>query len=163
MGGSSLALETLSLIFNEYVEGLELKILDSTVPGQVTEAEAWVDYGKTLLIVASKSGTTTESMSFFAYFAGQAEARIGPILGEALYCITDPAVTWRRLRLKGVQGDLYRQSERGGALFGPDPFGLAPAAMMGIDLSQFLWSAGDMATQCANPAVEANPGPCWAS
>ena len=41
MGGSSLAPETLSLIFDEYVEGLELKILDSTVPGQVAEAEAW--------------------------------------------------------------------------------------------------------------------------
>ncbi len=159
MGGSSLALETLSLIFNEYVEGLELKILDSTVPGQVTEAEAWVDYGKTLLIVASKSGTTTESMSFFAYFAGQAEARIGPSWAKHFIAITDPGSYLAQVATeRGFRATFTANPNVGGRYSALTHFGLAPAAMMGIDLSQFLWSAGDMATQCANPAVEANPG-----
>lgn len=159
MGGSSLAPETLSLIFNEYVEGLELKILDSTVPGQVEEAEAWVDYGKTLFIVASKSGTTTEPISFFAYFAGQAEARIGGSWAKHFIAITDPGSHLAQLAAeKGFRATFTANPNVGGRYSALTHFGLVPAALMGIDLAQFLWSASSMATQCANPVIEDNPG-----
>ena len=159
MGGSSLAPETLSLIFDEYVEGLELKILDSTVPGQVAEAEDWVDYGKTLFIVASKSGTTTEPMSFFAYFAGQAEAKIGASWAKHFIAITDPGSHLAELaKQKGFRATFTANPNVGGRYSALTHFGLVPAALMGIDLGQFLLSASDMAVQCANPAVEDNPG-----
>jgi transaldolase/glucose-6-phosphate isomerase len=159
MGGSSLAPETLSLIFGEYVEGLELKILDSTVPGQVAEAEAWVDYGKTLFIVASKSGTTTEPMSFYAYFAGQAEAKIGESWAKHFIAITDPGSHLAQLASeKGFRATFTANPNVGGRYSALTHFGMVPAALMGIDLSQFLWSASDMAAQCANPIVEDNPG-----
>jgi transaldolase/glucose-6-phosphate isomerase len=159
MGGSSLTPETLSLIFREYVEGLELKILESTVPGQVAEAEAWVDYGKTLFIVASKSGTTTEPMSFFAYFAGQAEANIGASWAKHFIAITDPGSYLAQVAAeRGFRATFTANPNVGGRYSALTHFGLVPAALMGIDLSQFLWSASDMAAQCANPAIEENPG-----
>jgi hypothetical protein len=38
------------------------------------------------------------------------------------------------------------------------PFGLVPAAAMGLDLARWIGSAATMAAQCAQPAVETNPG-----
>ncbi len=90
MGGSSLAPETMSLILGDQIEGLDLIILDSTVPEQVLDADDWVDYPKTLFIVASKSGGTTESMSFFQYFWEQAGEELGESRGDHFIAITDP-------------------------------------------------------------------------
>ena len=160
MGGSSLAPETLSLIFREYVEGMELRILDSTVPGQVQETEAWVEYGKTLFIVASKSGTTTETMNFLQYFAEQAEAKIGESWAKHFIAITDPGSHLAQLADdKGFRVVFTANPNVGGRYSALTQFGLVPAALMGIDLDQFLWSASDMAARCANQEDLANnPG-----
>ena len=160
MGGSSLAPETLSLIFGEYVDGLALKILDSTVPGQVEETEAWVDYGKTLFIVASKSGTTTEPMSFYQYFASKAEAEIGASWAKHFVAVTDPGSQLAEIAAeKGFRATFTANPNVGGRYSALTHFGLVPAALMGIDLDQFLWSANEMATRCANTDdLAVNPG-----
>lgn len=160
MGGSSLAPETLSLIFGDYVDGLDLKILDSTVPGQVQATDDWVDYGKTLFIVASKSGTTTEPMSFYKYFVGQAEKKIGNSWANHFIAITDPGSHLAQLGAeKGFRAVFTANPNVGGRYSALTHFGLVPAAMMGIDLGQFLWSASDMANRCANTQdLAVNPG-----
>lgn len=161
MGGSSLALETLSLIFEDYLtDGLELKILDSTVPGQVREAEAWVDYGKTLFIVASKSGTTTESLSFFQYFAAQAEAKLGPAWCQHFVAITDPGSHLAQLAAeKDFRASFTANPNVGGRYSALTHFGLVPAALLGVDLEYFLWTASDMASHCAQAQdLAGNPG-----
>ena len=160
MGGSSLAPETLSLIFGGYIEGLELKILDSTVPGQVQETEAWIDYGKTLFIVASKSGTTTEPMSFYKYFAGQAENKLGITWAKNFVAITDPGSHLAQLAVEqGFRAVFTANPNVGGRYSALTHFGLVPAALMGIDLEQFLWSASEMAAKCANQEnLTVNPG-----
>ena len=70
MGGSSLAPEVLRKTFDVGRHALDLTILDSTDPGAVKTWADQLDLRKTLFIVASKSGTTLETMSHLAYFWG---------------------------------------------------------------------------------------------
>src|SRR5207253_2132999 len=60
MGGSSLGPEVLVEAFPQKPGFPKLHVLDSTDPSQVRSLERAVDIAKTLFIVSSKSGTTTE-------------------------------------------------------------------------------------------------------
>ena len=68
MGGSSLAPEVFQQTFGNASGYPELHVLDSTHPAAVKAVEARVDLAHTLFLVSSKSGTTTETNSFFYYF-----------------------------------------------------------------------------------------------
>ncbi len=104
MGGSSLAPETMAKIFEGYIEGAELRILDSTIPEQVKEMDEWVDYGKTLFIVSSKSGGTTETMSLFHYFWDRAKEKAGKDFAKHFIGHHRPAVNWLRWGRTGLPG-----------------------------------------------------------
>ena len=56
----------------------ELHVLDSTVPSQVAAVEGRVDLDRTLVIVASKSGSTLEPSAFQQYFFQRVAAVRGP-------------------------------------------------------------------------------------
>ena len=160
MGGSSLAPETVASIFEGYVEGAELRILDSTLPEQVKALDAWVDYGKTLFIVASKSGGTTETMSLFHYFWAQATAKAGKDTGKQFIAITDPGSKLAALgKEKGFRAVFTANPNVGGRYSALTQFGLVPAGLLGVDLDQFLWTASDMADRCsASQPLDENPG-----
>src|SRR5215467_5207207 len=66
MGGSSLAPDILHRTFGTQEGYLDLRILDSTDPAFVAATVDDLDPLRTLLIVASKSGTTTEPLAFLA-------------------------------------------------------------------------------------------------
>ncbi len=70
MGGSSLCPEVLRASFESSPGSPELIVLDSTAPEWVAAVERAIDPAKTVFIVSSKSGTTTEVMSFYSYFRG---------------------------------------------------------------------------------------------
>lgn len=160
MGGSSLAPEVMSLSFKGYAEGLILSILDSTNPTQVKIAEEKNPKGKTLFIVSSKSGGTTEVQAFLKYFYQQMKDFAGDKAGKYFIAITDP------------DNELSRQSNEMGfrKLFLADPnvggrfsaltaFGLVPAALMGVEIETLLENVKDFATTC-QPGVPTgrNPG-----
>jgi transaldolase/glucose-6-phosphate isomerase len=159
MGGSSLAPETMSLILGDYLEGLDLRILDSTIPAQVAALDDWVDYGKTLFIVASKSGTTTETLSYLQYFWARAKEEIGEDRAESFIAISDPGSHLAKLgQAEGFRGVFTTNPNIGGRYSALTQFGLVPAALMGVDLEQFLWEAEDMADRCSPAqALEVNP------
>ena len=73
MGGSSLAPEVFQQTFGNAPGYPALQVLDSTHPAAVKAVEARIDLAHTLFLVSSKSGTTTETNSFFLLFLGQAE------------------------------------------------------------------------------------------
>jgi transaldolase/glucose-6-phosphate isomerase len=160
MGGSSLAPETMATIFEGYVEGAELRILDSTLPEQVKALDEWVDYGKTLFIVASKSGGTTETMSLFHYFWAQAKAKGGKNIGKQFIAITDPGSKLAALgEENGFRAVFTANPNVGGRYSALSQFGLVPAGLLGVDLDQFLWAASDMASRCgAGQPLDENPG-----
>ncbi len=79
MGGSSLAPQVLAASFGQ----ARLSVLDSTDPAAVLAVARAPDFGRTLFVISSKSGTTVETLSFYRFLA----ARAGP---ERFVAITDP-------------------------------------------------------------------------
>ena len=67
MGGSSLCADVLMNIFGQQKRWPDLVVLDSTDPDKVMQVEIMMKAKKTLFVVASKSGTTIETISHFYY------------------------------------------------------------------------------------------------
>src|SRR5208282_2917353 len=90
MGGSSLCPEVLRQSFGARAGYPELLVLDSTVPAAVAQIEAQVTLEKTLFIVASKSGSTTEPQMFQRYFYDRVKQLKGAKTGDSFIAVTDP-------------------------------------------------------------------------
>ena len=90
MGGSSLAPQVLRETFGVAKGMLDLVVLDSTHPDQILAVERSLDLERTLFVVASKSGTTTETLSHFAYFWDKVPD------GSRFVAITDPGSSLTR-------------------------------------------------------------------
>ncbi|NIT56180.1 MAG: transaldolase, partial [Aliifodinibius sp.] len=71
MGGSSLCPEVCRQTFGSKPGWPELLVLDNTAPQAVQDVDSQIKLDKTLFVVSSKSGTTTETMSFYQYFYDQ--------------------------------------------------------------------------------------------
>ncbi|MFW6135418.1 MAG: bifunctional transaldolase/phosoglucose isomerase [Chloroflexota bacterium] len=155
MGGSSRAAEVFRRTFGVEDGTLDLAVLDSTDPGAVLAHVDRLDMDRTLFLVGSKSGTTTETLSFLRFFYNQVLRVAGERgAGEHFVAITDPGTL-----LAGLARDLHFR-----ALFLNDPhiggrysalsyFGLVPAALIGIDVERLLNRALAMASGCESCVV----------
>ncbi|UCF41111.1 MAG: glucose-6-phosphate isomerase [Gemmatimonadota bacterium] len=155
MGGSSLAPEVMWRTFGRNPRFPPFQMLDSTAPEAVIEVERGGDPGRTLYIVASKSGTTLETMSFFRYFWRQSGGR-----GDHFVAITDGDTPLARLgaeqRFRRV---FLNPTDIGGRYSALSLFGLVPAALMGVDVGKLLDRGEEMARRCGpDVPVESNPG-----
>ena len=161
MGGSSLCPEVLALTFGKQAGWPELSVLDSTDPAQVRAAEARVDLGRTLFVVSSKSGTTLEPNIFKQYFFERVRQTVGPgTVGAHFVAITDPGSKLEQAaRADGFRHVLFGLPSIGGRYSALSDFGMAPGALMGVDVSRLLHAARTMARACAaeGPAAD-NPG-----
>jgi transaldolase/glucose-6-phosphate isomerase len=163
MGGSSLAPEVMRDIFTaapRKTKGLKFIILDSTDPGQVRATARWAPVGKTLYIVASKSGGTTEVDAMLRFFWDREEAVAGRKAGTAFIAITDPGTSLEKLAQdQHFRRTFLAEKTVGGRFSAITPFGLVPAALMGLNLTALLGSAADMQKACgAGQPAGANPG-----
>lgn len=160
MGGSSLAPETMSLILGNKPDGMDLAILDSTIPAQVRQADDWVDYRQTLFIVASKSGTTSETLALFQYFWAESEKHLGEERGDHFIAITDPGSSLVELgETHGFRRVFTANPNVGGRYSALTHFGMVPAALMGLDLQELLDQAERTARQCSRSSdLELNLG-----
>ncbi len=160
MGGSSLAAEVMSLSFRGYAEGLNLTILDSTDPRQVKIADENNPKGKTIFIVSSKSGGTTEVQAYLKYFYQQMKDFSADEAGKYFIAITDPDTELSRqadeLHFRKI---FYADPNVGGRFSALTVFGLVPAALMGVEIGTFLQNTKEFANLC-RPGVPAgrNPG-----
>lgn len=161
MGGSSLCPEVLSRSFGAADGFPELHILDSTDPARVRAIEGRVDLARTLFVVSSKSGSTTEPNLFKEYFF----ERVGEIAGHGkagrqFIAITDPGSALEAMaRRDDFRHVFYGVPDIGGRYSALSDFGMAPAAMMGIGVEKFLRAAEEMASACRSDLrSEENPG-----
>src|SRR5271157_1200489 len=156
MGGSSLAPEVMALSFSLYQkEAVHFSILDSTDPAQVLECVRAFPVEKTLVIVSSKSGGTTEVNALFDFFWERAGHD-----GSRFIAITDPGTSLEGLaNARGFRKIFRADPAVGGRYSALTAFGLVPAGLLGIDPERPLGRAAWMARQCAGsiPAVR-NPG-----
>ncbi|MDI6849458.1 MAG: hypothetical protein QME69_06665 [Candidatus Saccharicenans sp.] len=141
MGGSSLAPEAISQIIGSRPGWPRLLMLDSTSPGAVKAVAetALAKDCRPLFLVSSKSGTTAETLSLLNYFySRQIEIR-GPQAGKNFVAITDPGTPLEKLAGElGFSLTVNGFPDIGGRFSALSPFGLFPAALMGLDLDKFL-------------------------
>ncbi|HEV2387008.1 MAG TPA: bifunctional transaldolase/phosoglucose isomerase [Candidatus Acidoferrales bacterium] len=157
MGGSSLAPDVFQKTFGNAPGYPELIVLDSTHPSAVRAVEGAIDLKHTLFLVSSKSGTTTEPLSFFYYFWDRAG---GAGRGRQFVAITDPGTPLEKLGSdRGFRRVFRAAADVGGRYSALTHFGLAPAALVGINLRQLLGRAWEMSEACAFCVpVSQNPG-----
>ena len=145
MGGSSLCPEVLRMTFGTLPGWPELLVLDSTDPAQVRAAEARVDLGRTLFVVSSKSGTTLEPNIFKQYFFERARQAVGADkAGDHFMAITDPGSKLEQVaRADGFRHVFFGLPSIGGRYSALSDFGMAPAALMGLDVERLLEARPD--------------------
>jgi transaldolase/glucose-6-phosphate isomerase len=161
MGGSSLAPEVFRRVFGVREGYLDLTVLDSTDPGTVLAQAEALDLRHTLFIVASKSGTTVETLSFFRFFYNRVALALGEEqAGEHFVAITDPGSNLVDLAEEHGFRALFRNDPNiGGRYSALSFFGLVPAALVGVDLERLLDRAITAAAGCrCDVASEENPG-----
>jgi glucose-6-phosphate isomerase len=158
MGGSSLAPELFSQFFAG--NGLKLTVLDSTDADAVREKEEAHEPSRTLYIVSSKSGGTTETHSFFKYFYNKALAKLGQTeTGKHFIAITDPDSNLAKIGEKlNFRHAFLADPNIGGRYSALSHFGLVPAALIDADLDRLLASADRMAELCRFEDTAKNPG-----
>ncbi|MEM7049590.1 MAG: bifunctional transaldolase/phosoglucose isomerase [Acidobacteriota bacterium] len=161
MGGSSLAPEVFQAVFGNAAGYPRLVVGDSTHPAAVSAQLADGDLAKTLVVVASKSGSTLET-DCLRRLLWQRLAAVVDQPGRHFVAITDPGSGLAaRAREDGYRRIFEAPPDVGGRYSALSPFGLLPAALIGVDLERFLHRAVAMAEACSsrrselvNPALE---------
>jgi transaldolase / glucose-6-phosphate isomerase len=160
MGGSSLCPEVCRLIFGVIPNYPELHVLDSTVPAQIRNLESRLNLSRTLFIVSSKSGTTTETLAMYRYFFDRVRQTKGEKAGENFVAITDPGSFLENLaRESKFREILPGVPDVGGRYSALSHFGIVPAAIMGVNIEHLLYRAERMRHSCDSCVpTENNPG-----
>ena len=166
MGGSSLAPDVLLRTFGSQDGYLALRILDSTDPANVSATLDALDPLRTLVIIASKSGTTTEPLAFLAYAWARAEKALKAVphrvyqhAGAYFAAITDPGKSAEAIpHLDDFREIFLNPPDIGGRYAALTYVGLVPASIIGIDLDALLASASAMLGACREPDPASNPG-----
>jgi transaldolase/glucose-6-phosphate isomerase len=144
MGGSSLAPEVLRRAF----ERDRFHVLDTTHPRAIRRLAESLDLARTLLVVSSKSGGTLETRSHFDFFWERG--------GRRCIAITDPGSPLEQLaQTRGVRV-FAGEPTIGGRYSALSPFGLVPAALMGVDVRRMLDRTEEMLNACR--VADDNPG-----
>ena len=141
MGGSSLAPEVFSKLFQKpellRTKGLDLSILDSTNPEQVEEKRKDLPIDKTLFIVSSKSGGTSEVNALEAYFWNELERSGIEKPGSHFIAITDPGTSLEKKgKEKRIQADHPGEPQRWRQVFSFDRIWFGSRSFNGDRLSK---------------------------
>lgn len=162
MGGSSLSADVFRHTFGAGPGALKLHVLDSTNPDLIRNLERKLPLDRTLFLVSTKSGTTTETLCFFRYFYEKVRGRKGERAGENFVAITDAGSPLVSLGAEHrFRRTFLNPSDIGGRFSALSYFGLVPAALAGVDIRKLLERAASllpaggpgMATE-ENPAIQ---------
>jgi glucose-6-phosphate isomerase len=136
MGGSSLAPEVFRRCFGHHPDRPRLHVLDSTDAATIRAVKDTVELERTLFLVSSKSGGTIEPLSLFAHFWSLVEE------GSNFAAITDPGSSLEKLAKEhGFRKVFAGEENIGGRYSALSPFGIVPAALIGVDVRSLLEGA----------------------
>ncbi|MGA8787781.1 MAG: glucose-6-phosphate isomerase [Paenarthrobacter sp.] len=139
MGGSSLAPEVIA-----GTAGVELTVLDSTDPEQVSAALA-ERLAETAIVVSSKSGSTVETDSQRRVFE-KAFNDAGIDAKSRIVIVTDPGSPLDKAsREAGYRAVFNADPNVGGRFSALTAFGLVPCGLAGVDIQAFLDEAEEAA------------------
>src|SRR5204862_20031 len=131
---------------------------DATVPEAVQLLEEKIDVARTLFMVASKSGSTTEPIMFHRYFYDRVKRVKGDRAGQNFIAVTDPG----KQLAKDAERDGFRKvflnmPDIGGRYSALSYFGLVPAAIAGVDIATLVDRAVHAAHVAVTPSIRKNP------
>ena len=155
MGGSALGADLLWRALPRQVAA-EFIVLDTTDPREISRALDGVEPAALRVIAASKSGGTLETKLAFELLLD----RLGDAASVSALAITDPGSALEtRARAAGATV-AFGHPDIGGRFSVLSAFGLAPAAVAGIDVEPLLLSAQRVAGACrrSDDGDETNPG-----
>jgi transaldolase/glucose-6-phosphate isomerase len=159
MGGSSLCPEVLRQTFGKREGFPELLVLDSTDPDVINDLAARIDAERTLFVISSKSGTTTEPLAFYKFWFDQVKRRRDEP-GKNFVAVTDPGTLMEKMATEAkFRRTFLNPADIGGRYSALSYFGLVPAALQGLDVKKLLDRAQRVVHACSQvvPAAE-NPG-----
>jgi hypothetical protein len=132
--------------------------LDSTDPQAVQMVRDTHPLPTTLFIVATKSGGTAETLSFFKYFYNvYLETMDADEAGQHFIAITDPGSKLALLAENlNFRRTFMNNPDIGGRFSVLSYFGMVPAALMGVDIEELLVGAQKMMDRCSSAYVEEN-------
>ena len=136
-------------------------MVDSTHPDYLNALRDRITPETTLFLMATKSGSTVETLSFFKSFYNLMIERVGEDqAGKHFIGITDPGSRLEDLAEEYQFRDLFlNDPEIGGRYSVLSYFGLVPARLLGIDVEQLLDAARTMSERCRmDPGAGQNPG-----
>ncbi len=143
MGGSSLCPEVLAVTFGQQPGFPALHIVDSTDPVQVKAARNKVDLAETLVVVASKSGSTLEPNVLKQYFFAEMGKAVGAEkAGSHFLAITDPGSKMEQVaKGDGFRHIFYGDPQIGGRYSALSNFGVVAATVAGLDTDKLIAEA----------------------
>lgn len=152
MGGSSLAPEVIAA-----AAGTPLTVLDTTDPHEVRRALG-DRLTRTVVVVASKSGTTVETDSHRrAYEQALRDAgRSTEALAGHFVVVTDPGTPLEAYAREQGYTVVTADPNVGGRYSALSAFGLVPTALAGVDTAEILDDAAGLLPALAGPTE--NPG-----
>ena len=160
MGGSSLSTDVFNSTFGSRMGFPDMLMLDSTEPAAVKRVLDRINLPKTMFVVSTKSGTTVETLAFYAFFRQQVELSKPARPGLSFVAITDPGTPIEKL----AADDAFRRTflnppSIGGRYSALSFFGLVPGALLGVDVRTVLERAQAMVEACGHEVpVQDNPG-----
>ncbi|MFN2568776.1 MAG: bifunctional transaldolase/phosoglucose isomerase [Candidatus Dormibacteria bacterium] len=150
MGGSSLCPEVLRASLGSAAGHPRLHVLDTTDPAAIASVTEAVEPRETLFIVASKSGTTLETLCHLSHFWEVVRESGITDPGRRFLAITDPGSSLATLAGERSFRRIFENpSDIGGRYSALSYFGLVPAAIMGLDVETLLDRADAMRMQCS--------------
>jgi len=154
MGGSGLFSEVCRKTFGIASSGLELTVLDTTDPTAIRRYQQRCPLQQLLVIISSKSGSTSEVSALSNYFYETFKSADGT---PGAHCI---AITDHGTSLEAQAATLkYRRAFVHGPTNGADVggrfsaltyFGLVPASLLGVDVDALLSRAIEMLERCGS-------------
>ena len=148
MGGSSLA----PIVLKQSFGVGSLQVLDTTHPAMIRHSAEMLDLDRTLFIASSKSGTTLETRSQLDFFWERNGGR-----GEFFVAITDPGSELEGLARERDFLEVFAgEPTIGGRYSALSPFGMVPAALLGLDLEGLFDRTAEMVEACR--VADGNPG-----
>ena len=155
MGGSSLAPEVLTLVYPDSDKGLRVHVLDSTDPAAMAAYDRTLDPARTLRIIATKSGSTTETLAFLAHFWAAEQSRVGRFphskAGNNFVSISDPGHPLEVIPHANYFRETFlNPADVGGRYSALTYVGLVPAALLWLDIDPLLEDARIMAESTRN-------------
>lgn len=159
MGGSSLCPEVLARTFGQQPGFPALRIVDSTDPAQVKAACDEVNLAETLVVVASKSGSTLEPNILKQFFFDRMKRAVGSDkAGGQFVAITDPGSKMEQVaKADGFRHIFYGDPEIGGRYSALSNFGVVAATVAGLNVQKLLGEAAKAVAAAKLPVAE-NPG-----